>query len=297
MKSDSKIRQFCCKQIFLCYNGVGEIFMEFESIAKVSIEALNDYIAEGHVYEIMIKDPECYPRGKSYDVFALLTMKRAMAEFLKGCPARNSNDPNNEINIFTYIYTKLAYLAEHEERLRESKRSKSGGRVFATDYIQTAAGLGGALLENADFAEVLRNLLAEKGIESKYISGWKRKSADSDETIGHSWNQVKINGEWFNCDISCDRQFITEELIAPMFLKSNEEFSQYLRYPDSVASKTEEAQRSVSNSAQEILIRRCRDKIINEIYPNKRPRSKKKGFFATISENIRKRRMAEKGEV
>ena len=99
MKSDSKIRQFCCKQIFLCYNGVGEIFMEFESIAKVSIEALNDYIAEGHVYEIMIKDPECYPRGKSYDVFALLTMKRAMAEFLKGCPARNSNDPNNEINI------------------------------------------------------------------------------------------------------------------------------------------------------------------------------------------------------
>ena len=46
--------------------------MKYESTARISIETINDLIAENYVYDITIQDPKNYPEGKKYDIFILL---------------------------------------------------------------------------------------------------------------------------------------------------------------------------------------------------------------------------------
>ena len=276
--------------------------MKYESTARISIETINDLIAENYVYDITIQDPKNYPEGKKYDIFILLSVKRAIEKFLKGCPYREPNNPNTEKEIFTYIYTKLAYWANYDELAREINHyTPEFKSLYARDFLDSASGLDGIMVGKSGvcsgFAETLRNLLAERGIEAKYVTGWtKGKNGEGDRT-GHAWNQVRLDGEWYNCDITCDRKFILEGLTAPKFLKSNAEFSNYFNYPSGRNVSVEKATKSISAQTQSILIGKFQPQIINEMNPKEDDRKKKKkGFLKTISEKLKARKGSERGD-
>lgn len=276
--------------------------MKFESTARISMETLNDIIAENRIFEITIQDPENYPVAKTYDVFKMLTIKRAIKEFLKGCPERNSNDPNTEKKIFSYIYTKLAYFAEYDDVARDVSRADPMMKgSLETDYLESSSGLEGVFVGRralcSGFAEALRNLLAEKGIQSKYITGWANNYNGSGKKVGHAWNQVKLDGEWFNCDITCDRSFIIQDLVAPKFLKSGVDFSNYYKYPEGSLDRIEKTPKSISNETQRALIHNYRSRVIDELYPKEDDnKSKKKGFIKTIFSKLKSNRGSERGD-
>ena len=273
--------------------------MIIESTANISIESLNDLIAEGHIYEITIKDAQNYQKGKTYDIFVLLSIKRIMQEFLSGCPARNPNNPNSEKEIFAYIYTKLAYWANYDELARDVNHSSEIFKFYASDYLNSSAGIDGVLIGRnglcSGFAETLRNLLAEKGIQAKFVSGWKRGEDGKPLNEGHAWNQVKLDGEWFNCDITCDRDFIVQDLVAPKFLKSNHDFSNYMKYSSNITPKIEMATRSISDSEQTSLIGKYQSRIEYEMKPKEPQKKKKKGFIKKLSEKLKSKKTSQKG--
>ncbi len=70
-----------------------------------------------------------------------------------------------------------------------------------------SSNLENGLLEkqcNSDgFAEIFKNCLLCMGIGANILSG------TIDGTVQGSWNQVKIDGNWYNCDIALDSQTIT----------------------------------------------------------------------------------------
>lgn len=276
--------------------------MKYESTARISLETINDLIAENCVYDITIQDPKNYPEGKTYDIFSLLSIKRAIGKFLEGCPYRESSNPNTEKEIFAYIYTKLAYWATYDDLAREINHyTPEFKALYATDYMKSASGLEGVMVGKSGicsgFAETLRNLLAERGIESKYVSGWTKGNGDGGNRTGHAWNQVRLDGEWYNCDITCDRKFILEGLVAPKFLKSNSEFSNYYRYPDGNNVSIEKATKSISSQGQSYLIGRYQSQIIDELSPKEdEKKKKKKGFLKSISEKLKARKGSEKGD-
>ena len=276
--------------------------MKIESTANISIETLNDIIAESRIFDITIQDPENYPVSKSYDVFAMLTIKRAINEFLKGCPERNPSDPNTEKQIFAYIYTKLAYFAEYDDLARDVARTDPMAKgSLEIDYLNSSSGLEGVFIRRkalcSGFAEALRNLLAENKIESKYITGWTNNYKGTGKKVGHAWNQVKLDGEWFNCDITCDREFILQGLIAPKFLKSGADFSNYYKYPEGSLDRIEKTPRSISNEAQSVLIHNYKSRIIDELYPKeKENKSKKKGFIRTIFSKLKANKSSQRGD-
>ena len=275
--------------------------MKYKSTADITIDYLNDLIAENQFCDITIQDPKNYPKGKTYDLFAMLAIKKAMENFLRGCPRRNANDPDTEKDIFAYIYIKLAYWANYDYLAREINSSKSKIKnLYAGDFLNDVSGLEGIMVSKSGvcsgFAETLRNLLAEQGIEAKYISGYTKRDENGDR-VGHAWNQVKLDGRWFNCDITTDRSFITQDLIAPMFLKSNYEFSNYLKFSSDISTKIEAATKSLSNQSQEILIRRHKSKIVEELFPKDDGRiSKKNGFIRKLSERLSEMRRSQRGE-
>ena len=275
--------------------------MIIESTAKISIETINDLIAECRVFDLTIKDEENYPKGKTYDIFVLLSIKRRFQEFLKGCPDRNPNNPNSEKEIFSYIYTKLAHYATYDEVARDANQSNAAFRAYASDYLDGASGIDGVMIGRcglcSGFAETLRNLLAEKGIKAKYVTGWKKNADGSPSTHGHAWNQVKLDGEWFNCDITVDRRFIVEGLVAPNFLKSNHDFVNYLRYPTNLSTTLEKATRSLTNNEQSALINNYHTRVVQELAEqDEKNKPKKKGFFKSISEKLKAKKISQRGD-
>lgn len=267
--------------------------MKIKTTADISIEFLNDMIAENRIFDITIQDSVNYPVGKKYDVIEMLNIKREIQKFLEGCPERDPNNPNSEKEIFTYIYTKLAYLVEYDDLARDIKTDASKSfLMYSMDYLQDSAGLKGAMCKRyalcSGFAEALRNLLAEKGIEAKYMSGRKKVVNNSLDEKGHAWNQVRLDGVWYNCDVTFDRSYIISgnENGAPCFLKSNYEFANYSKYPVDLSPKIEGATKSVSLEEQSQLINFYREVILAEIYKATLEGKKKPGIIRTLLKKL-----------
>lgn len=74
--------------------------------------------------------------------------------------------------------------------------------VGSHDYY-ASRNLENALLSHtcvcAGYADVAKNIYAEMGIESKYVEGYTSKGEY------HAWNVVKINGQWYQDDLTWDR--------------------------------------------------------------------------------------------
>lgn len=262
--------------------------MEIQSTAEISIETLNDMIADNHEFDVTMIPSSNYPYKKKYDVFEMLRIKREMQKFLDGCPYRDPNNPASDIEIFAYIYIKLAHMVEYDDLARDIKTKASDVfKMYSSDYVSESASLKGPMCNHyaicSGFAEALRNLLAEKGIEAKYMSGKTKPQEGSNEQKAHAWNQVKLSGLWYNCDITCDRSFIVQGLVAPNFLKSNYEFLPYSKYTVGVSPKIEVSKRSLSVESQEGLMRRYKDQILSELFP---PEEKKKSFVSKILEKL-----------
>ena len=102
--------------------------------------------------------------------------------------------------------------------------------------------------------------MAEVGIKAKVISGGTKTRGEAINSYGsHAWNQVCLDGVYYNCDLTNDADFILECAKLPHFLKSNEELGEgeknrFFRYPPKYPDMVEEAKESVSDEFQEQLI-------------------------------------------
>lgn len=272
--------------------------MKIYSTAEISIETLNDMIADNREYDVTIEPSKDYLYTNKYDVFDMLAIKREMKKFLSGCPSRDPNNPHSEKEIFTYIYSKLAHMVEYDDLARDIKSDASKEfLLYSSEYLKNSSNLKGAMCNHcalcSGFAEALRNLLSEKGIEAKYMSGKKKPVEGVKDQKAHAWNQVKLDGEWYNCDVTNDREFIVQGLVAPNFLKSNYEFSPYSTYSVGISPKIEPATKSISNERQEMLMRKYRNQILSELYPEDENK-KKESFVSRILKKLHFKKSDEK---
>lgn len=102
----------------------------------------------------------------------------------------------------------------------------------------------------AGYADILRNALALKGIEARYVGGetiekvvklsrlkeekCKGLNIRKDEekgiayiTEGHAWNKVKLDGNWFNVDATWDANRLRNNLVPLNCFKTDEQIEKY----------------------------------------------------------------------
>lgn len=165
-----------------------------------------------------------------------LYTKEKYAEILKNIEQKFGDikpaiqgDKESEMRTFLEVYNRMGRIpyddyavsdeGKKEQLLQITTRNLQGG----LQPLEGRCVCGG-------YAEILRNVLAQKGIEAKEIIGH-----DSEDGGSHAWNQVKIGGQWFNTDLTWNRDEIEEmdrrgERIGPEVLKTDEEFVDHQRY-------------------------------------------------------------------
>ena len=173
------------------------------------------------------------------------TSKEIFDEMISSIPDYCKGD---ELKTFTYIYVLLSKKLCYDEYASDLADQHLGGfdREQAYDLIINPASNISCLRRGTalcgGYAKTLAALLESVGIETEIVS---MKGV-------HSWNQVKINGEWYNCDLTNDSDFIAEGLACPHFLKSNVDDCNYTkRYPTTAFVNCE---KSIPDDIQENLI-------------------------------------------
>ena len=92
---------------------------------------------------------------------------------------------------------------------------------------EDAHSVKGALLKKKavceGFSYALHHLLDLLGIENICVNG----SEIGKKEVSHTWNQVKINGNWYNCDVTSDSGNIKDNRMMDYCLLSDEEYFLY----------------------------------------------------------------------
>ena len=123
----------------------------------------------------------------------------------------------NEKEIFTRLYFKLAKEIEYDFDAVDLENNN--------DYTRSliSRNMIGGLFENkavcAGYADILKNVCSELGIECHYVQGFKKDGIE-----GHSWNIVKLDNKYYNVDLTWDRNYIINNQRPKFFLKSDADF-------------------------------------------------------------------------
>ena len=250
-----------------------------KTTSELSLEKLHNLKEEG-ISKIIVtnnKEKDTF----SIDIFEKIKIK--IAEYIQNIPQVMEDDPDKEKKIFTYIYSKIAKNIFYEEGLCIGYYADLIDRAYAS--IECIL-YGKALCSG--YSKILKNILSEVGIEASYISGGTGNNR-------HAWNQVKLDGKWYNCDITNDADFILEGLKLPHFLKSNEECTRYIKYHCNDLSSIQGSLESISDEKQEELIEEQRQRILKEEELSQENKTENhsvgKGFISKIKEFLKKQKI------
>lgn len=163
--------------------------------------------------------------NNSYDIDTYKACRRRIDELLESVDFEsNPNDPNREKYIFGQIARLIANNISYNFEL--VKKEKQYG--FNTEDSITSRNLVGGLIDGScvcvGYAETARNIFKCAGIDCIIICGDLNPKSGEDV---HAWNQVKLDNEWFNADITFDSNRLVN-FEAPLYLlKSDEDFQDH----------------------------------------------------------------------
>lgn len=118
---------------------------------------------------------------------------------------------------FKKVYTRLANMIDYDVDILDEDSD------YAERNLRSSRNLENAVLLNKSvclgFADTLKQTLSLVGIESKIIH-----SIVNDDGDQHAYNVVKIDGEWYNADLTWDYANIRRHIRPKFCLKSDRDF-------------------------------------------------------------------------
>jgi len=159
-----------------------------------------------------------------YDIQNYKKCRTVIDELLDGIDlSQNSEDPNREKVIFGEVIKRIANHISYD--YETSEKIEKGENVS-----DDCANMVGGLLKNtcvcSGYAEIVRNVFSCCGIDVRYISG----SNIITDGPGHAWNQIKLDGIWYNMDLTWDRDRIIAGDMTEYLLKSDGDFINHTKY-------------------------------------------------------------------
>lgn len=185
-----KVRTIEIKNVsFLPMERLKEIQKEFPNLATIETRAFYNY---------------------EYDVQTYARIREEIDSILSTVEMQG-----DQMSTFMQIIQRLSHKISYDYGVINDEENK-----IETNRSATSRNLIGGLLEGkcvcAGYAEIMRNILPCVGMEAVIVRG-----------NDHAWNQVKINDEWFNMDLTWDRDRIVRGEEPVYLLKSDADFKDH----------------------------------------------------------------------
>ena len=186
-----------------------EIFEQLQGKQIKQIKDISEEFNEENVGAVLIspQDNKSIEQHTLYDIETYRKIKKTVNELLKDVEEVNPNK-DNEFDVFMKIYTKLGMMISYDEQEKEKC-------TLSYEPRNLIGGLFKKKCVCAGYAEILRNVLSCRGIDCICISS-------SGGT--HAFNQVKIRGKWYYCDLTNSVYSLNTGKSIEYCLLSKEEF-------------------------------------------------------------------------
>ena len=206
----------------------GRLCYARHSLADASLDYLKKLKENGHTQLYICGGeseitPEQHAEGINmnlYNIDDLINIKLAILELKKQIQIPSNKDPNREKKIYGQIVRVLSENIEYDDwaakTSKEEYEQKTGKNY--DEYVEQNEGrdksvaelesgnLVGLLRGTAvcqGFAEIIRNIAAEYGIQVECVRGVAGGEA-------HEWNQVKLDGIWYDDDFTNYRRALAD---------------------------------------------------------------------------------------
>ena len=185
-----------------------------------------------------------------YDVETYKKCRGVIDELLDGIDCESEpNEDDREKIIFGKIIKRLANHICYDY----ATYKKIGDKTATNEEKLNSANLIGGLLNHtcvcSGYAEIVRNVFPCYGIETRYISG---KNINPNEE-GHAWNQIKLDGTWYNMDLTWSRDELVAEESTSYLLRSDKDFYGHNKF-DTSGCKKEKCDQTVPWEDMEYFI-------------------------------------------
>lgn len=174
----------------------GKVTIAIKDISCLTVKEAKDLKEKLGIKNINIIDFDGalqYEKNRfCYKIDTYIKLRKAIEELLENVDTE-ADQLTKFLNVYKVLGTTIMYDNILEGEIKE----------YSKNNIDKSSNLENGLLEkkcvDSGFAEILKNTLAILDIESKIIRG--NYAGISEE---HIWNQVKIDGTWYNVDLAQD---------------------------------------------------------------------------------------------
>lgn len=187
----------------------GKPYSAISSLAAVSIETLEKAKKQGDKKIFIFGGeheltPDEKKRGMNpnlYDIDDIIVLKTKIVELKKQITVPDKNEPDRDKKIYGQIVRVLSKNIVYDQL----ENGESDGRSEDVVKLENRNLLG--LLRGSGvcqgFAEIVRNFAAEYGIQAESVRGSALKTS-------HEWNQVKLDGIWYDDDFTNYRKILVD---------------------------------------------------------------------------------------
>ena len=213
--------------------------------SELTIEKLEELSKSFNITKIQMLDGNNnlgYHQREPYDVEIYINCRQVIDELLDGIDlSQQPGNPNREKIIFGEVIKRLANHMNYDSITVKKEENKMASNEETTICRNLVGGLLNKTCVCAGYAEIVGNVFSCCGIEVRYISGNNIEPGEA----GHAWNQIKLDGTWYNMDLTWDRDRIIEGEMPLYLLKSDKDFLGHNEYNTEYCKK-EECSESVS---------------------------------------------------
>lgn len=210
---------------------VGVIIPNVKALSNNQLESIRKNINISSI-EIPYKTIDNESKEKTrFDMYKIDTYEKIRNELEKITNGININKPDVEkfLDIYRKLGSKINYnFAEYETDSFEYE--KNGKTYISFNGDIKSHNLEGGLLENSSVCEGYSKILSEAltmiGIQSEKIIG-DSESIYRKNNETHEWNQVCLNGNWYNVDLTWDADKLKDGREPDFCLQSDEEFIEH----------------------------------------------------------------------
>ena len=221
------------------------IKLVIKNASELSTEKLEELSKSFNITSIQMQDENDnigYYQIAPYDCEEYKRCRDTIDELLDGVDlSKDPNNPNREKIIFGEVIKRLANHINYDYVTLEKEENKTATEEESTICRNLVGGLLNKTCVCAGYAEIARNVFSCCGIEVRYISG----NNINPEEHGHAWNQIKLDGIWYNMDLTWDRDSIIAEQSTLYLLRSDKDFYGHNQY-DIKTCKKEQCSETIS---------------------------------------------------
>lgn len=178
-------------------------------VDDISLSELSKLKKQFNVEYISVRDLYGFDDAYQLSIDLIYKYKKAIQkltdgindEFLKG-------QQDREKVIFGILIPRILENTKYSLNAQEEYEKKSKtirfGKPTYNHISNEMLGLIKGKCVCRGYAGIVRDVFRSVGISVNVITGMS-------EYVGHAWNQIKLDGEWYNIDVTWDREYILRE--------------------------------------------------------------------------------------